>query len=296
MPTPKLLTQQLFRPTEYYQPKTVREAVSLLKYTGSKPICGGTDIMVERDPKIAVLVDLSKLPLGYIKESSGHILIGATTTIRQIELSRLFLREPLNILHDAIRDFGTIQVKNMASIGGNLCNGIPSADTPPALIALDAKVTVSGPRGFRRFPLEKMYRHVRILRLRKGEILTEVRIPRQPAHTAAAYVRIVRSQVDIALVSAAVRITIDEQGKVEDCRIVLGAVAPTSLRARKAENFLRGMVIGKDIIAETGRKASQEARPISDVRASAEYRRAMVAVLVERAIRMATLRLGRVLN
>jgi carbon-monoxide dehydrogenase medium subunit len=286
----------LFRPEEYCQPKTLREAVSLLKYPGSKVVCGATDIMVEKDSRITTMVDLSKLPLNYIKTRKGHVLIGATTTISQIEGSRSFLRRPLNILRDAIRDFGTIQVKNMASIGGNLCNGIPSADTPPALVALGAHVTVCGPHGSRKFPLEKMYRHVRKLNLKKGEILTEVIIPRQAAHTSGAYVRLVRSQVDIALVSAAVTVTLDRRGKVRECRIVLGAVAPTPMRAIMAENYLRGKTIDENVITETSRKASQETKPISDVRASAEYRRAMAAVLVERAIRMAVLRLGRGLN
>jgi carbon-monoxide dehydrogenase medium subunit len=275
---------------------TVQEAVVLLKNHGSKAVCGATDIMVERDPRIATLVDLSKLPLNYIKETRGQVLIGATTTIRQIELSGIFLSQPLNILHDAIRDFGTIQVKNMASIGGNLCNGIPSADTPPALIALDAQVTARGPQGFRRFPLEKMYRYVRRLSLKHGEFLTEITIPRQAAHTAGVYVRLARTQVDISLASAAVKITLDERGAVQNCRIVLGAVAPTPLRARIAENFLCSKVVSQNVIVETGKKASQETKPISDVRASAEYRRDMTAILVERAIRIAVQRLERALN
>lgn len=252
--------------------------------------------MVERDPTIIHLVDLSQLPLNYIQETKGSVLVGATTTIRQIELSPIFRRPPLNILYDAVSEFATVQVRNMASLGGNLCNGIPSADTPPPLIALDALIAVSGPQGPQVFPLEKLYRDVRRLSIRKGEVLTEVRIPRHVPKTSGAYLKLGRSQVDLALVSAAVRITLGDGGRAGGCRIVLGAVAPTPLRARNAEKFLTGRPIDEETVVEAGRVASLEARPISDIRASADYRREMVAVLVERAIRVAVSRLGTVLD
>jgi CO/xanthine dehydrogenase FAD-binding subunit len=252
--------------------------------------------MVERDSTIAHLVDLSRLPLNYIEQRRGSILIGATTTIRQLELSPIFRDQPLDIMYEAVRDFGTIQVRNMGTIGGNVCNGIPSADTPPPLIALDSIVKIAGPRKTRSIPLEELYRHVRTLSIGKGEILMAIKIPKQPSHTAGAYLRLVRSQVDIPLVSAAVKTTLDTKGRIRDCRVVLGAAAPTPLRARKAESFLQGKEFDDEVIAKAAAIASTEAKPISDVRASAEYRRAMTRTLVERAIGMAFSKLRKTNN
>lgn len=249
--------------------------------------------MVEGDDTITTIVDLNRLPLRYIREDRGSVLIGATTTIREIEFSPLFRKAPLDILYDAVRDFGTVQVRNMASLGGNLCNGVPSADTPPSLIALDAVIMITGRRGRRSIPLEKLYRHVRKLSIRRGEILTEVRIPRQLPNTFGTYLRLTRSHVDISVVSAAVRITVDKDRGIEDCRIVLGAVAPTPLRSIRAENYLRGKTIDSVSFTEAGQIASRETRPITDIRASADYRRSMAAVLVERAIRTAISKSGK---
>lgn len=252
---------------------------------------GGTDILVEQNPAVRELVDLSRLPLSYIKRVKNGVLIGATTTIRQIECSSAFDRPPLGILHDAVKDFGTIQIRNMASIGGNVCNGIPSADTPPPLIALDTIAKLEGVDGSRKLPLGDIYRDVRKLSLRRSEILTELRIPEHPPRTAGAFMRLSRSAVDIAIVSAAVRITLDRTSRVTKSRIVLGAIAPTPLRAGKAENYLLGRELDQQTLTEASYIASLESRPIDDVRATARYRREMTPVLVERAIRRAVLRL-----
>ncbi len=246
--------------------------------------------MVERDPDITHLVDLAHLPLNYIKKRGDSVLIGSTTSIRQIELSQLFRKPSLRIVYDAVQDFGTIQVRNMASVGGNLCNGIPSADMPPPLIALDATVRITGPTSSRIATLQSMYRHVRKLALRRGELLTEIRIPKQPPNTVGAYLRLVRTQVDIALASAAVRLTLDKKGRVEDCRVVLGSVAPTPLRAKSTEAFFRKKKIDGETLTQAGRLASRDAQPISDVRATADYRRSVVATLVERAAMVAVSR------
>lgn len=293
MATSSVVTTQLFRPREYYRPVTVREALSYLNHKGAIPMCGGTDVLVEQNPSIKALVDLSRIPLDYIRRVKNGILIGATTTIRQIECSTIFDRPPFDILHDAVRDFGTIQIRNMATVGGNLCNGIPSADMPPPLIALGTIAKLEGANGSRRMPLEKIYRHVRKLSLKKSEILTELRIPPPPPRTAAAFVRLSRSVVDIALVSAAARITLNKAGRVLDDSIVLGAVAPTPLRAQQAENYLLDKKLDGKTLAETARIASLESRPIDDIRATAAYRREMTAVLVHRAIARAGLRLGK---
>jgi carbon-monoxide dehydrogenase medium subunit len=283
---------KLFRPA-YFKPGSVHAATVFLARTrGAKAICGGTDIMVERDPEVTHLVDLAQLPLNYIKKRGDSVLIGSTTSIRQIELSQLFRKSPLRIIYDAVQDFGTIQVRNMASIGGNLCNGIPSAEMPPPLIALDATVRITGPNSSRSVPLQSVYRHVRTLALSRGELLTEIRIPKQPPRTTGAYLRLVRTQVDIALASAAVRLTLDKRSHVADCRVVLGSVAPTPVRAKNAEAFFRKKKIDDDTLAQAGQIASEDARPISDVRATADYRKAIVTTLVERAAKIAISRLA----
>jgi carbon-monoxide dehydrogenase medium subunit len=283
----------LFRPLEYHRPKNVQEAISFLKRKGAVPICGGTDVLVEQNPATKELVDLSRIQLSYIRRVKTGVLIGATTSIRQIELSSVFNPSPFDILHDAVKDFGTIQIRNMASVGGNVCNGIPSADCPPPLIALDAIAKVEGPDGSRRLLLEKLYHNVRKLRLKRGEILTELRIPTPSPRTAAAFVRLSRSVVDISLVSAAIRITLDEANRVTENRIVLGAVAPIPLRAKRAEEHFLGKKIEQRTLTEVSHVASLESRPIDDVRATANYRREMVAVLVHRAIRCAMSRMER---
>jgi carbon-monoxide dehydrogenase medium subunit len=256
-------------------------------------MCGGTDVLVEQNPTIRELVDLSRLPLSYIRPAKNGILIGATTTIRQIECSSVLDRPPLDVLHDAVKDFGTVQIRNMATVGGNVCNGIPSADTPPPLIALGTIAKLEGPDGSRKLPLEAIYRYVRKLSLKRSEILTELRIPAPRSRTAAAFVRLTRSAVDIALVSAAVRVGLDKTNRVTESRIVLGAVAPIPLRAKNAENYLLGRVLDQKTLTEASHIASLESRPIDDVRATAQYRREMTAVLVERAIRRAISRLGK---
>ena len=287
------IASELFRPVEYHRPSTVTEAVLLVKRSGAIPMCGGTDVLVEQNPTVRELVDLSRLPLSYIRRMGNGILIGATTRISQIERSSMLNRPPFDIIRDAVKDFGTIQIRNMATIGGNVCNGIPSADTPPPLIALDTVVKVEGVNGSRKLPLEQMYRHVRKLSLKRGEILTELRIPMPPSRTAAAYVRLSRSEVDIALASAAVRISLDRRDRVTANRIVLGAVAPIPLRARKSEDYLLGRVLDQQTLTECSHLASEESRPIDDVRATAQYRREMITVLVERAIRRAVSKLRR---
>lgn len=274
----------LFRPQEYHRPSTIQEAISFLKLKGAVPICGGTDVLVKQKPETKYLVDLRGLPLSYLKRVKNGLLIGATTSIRQIELSSILNPPPYDVLHDAVRDFGSVQIRNMASVGGNVCNGIPSADCPPALIALNTVAKVAGPSGSRRVLLEKIYRHVRKLTLKRSEILTELKIPKFPPRTAAAFFRLSRSIVDISLVSAAVRITLDEANRVKDSRVVLGAVAPVPLRARKAEKRFLGKKIDQRTITEVAHAASLESRPIDDVRATANYRREMVEVLVGRAI------------
>jgi carbon-monoxide dehydrogenase medium subunit len=166
-----------------------------------------------------------------------------------------------------------------------MCNAIPSADSPPSLMALDAKVQISSLEGERIIPLENFFVNVRITDLKKEEMVTEIQIPKLLPRTGASFIKLGRAADDIAVVNVAARVTLGQGEKIQDVRLILGAVAPTPLRARKAEAHL--MKAGVEGIPEAARIAADEAKPISDVRASLEYRRDMCRVLSQRAFRTA---------
>ncbi len=277
-----------FRPEEYFQPKTLEEAISYLSKhpKEAKVIAGGTDLLVNKPPETRYLVDITRTQINYIEENHGGIRIGATTNFSSIEKSELLQDGPYRVLAEAAHEVGHINVRHLATIGGNICNAVPSADAPIPLIALDAGAVIAGPAGERIVPLEDFFTFVRETVLKEGELLREIRIPRQPAHTGASFKKIGRTKVDIALVNVAVRVTLKDD-VCGDVRIVLGAVAPTPMRAVKAEALLRDKKPDEALLEEAGEIASQEIKPISDVRCSAEYRREASKVLVKRALKEA---------
>jgi len=278
---------------EYFEPSTLEEAFSLLnKYDGEiKVLGGGTDLLVamkERELTPPYIMNIKGIPgLDYIKyEEKGDLRIGALTTIRTIETSKV-IREKFSVLAQAAGLLGSIQVRNRATIGGNLCNAAPSAETAPALIGLKAKMKLVSSKGERVVPLEEFFVGPGVTVLKKGEILSEIIVPFSPSYTKGVYIKYSpRKAMDIAVVGVAVVATLSTEEKVwEDVNIVLGAVAPTPLRARKAEEALRGKKISEDLVEKAGQLAYEEVCPISDVRASDDYRKEMVKVLVEKAIR-----------
>jgi carbon-monoxide dehydrogenase medium subunit len=187
---------------------------------------------------------------------------------------------------EAAHSMANNQVRNRGTIGGNIVNAVPSADLPPILIALDARVTLVGPGGTRTLPLEQFFTGPGQSVIGVGEILTEVVIPDQPT-TGSAYFKFgLRHSGALAVVGVAAAVTV-KADRVEDVRIVLGAVAPTPMRAREAERSLMGKVVSEDLLEEAGRRAAAECRPISDIRGSEEYRRDMVRVFTKRALRKA---------
>ncbi|MEE9519204.1 MAG: FAD binding domain-containing protein, partial [bacterium] len=191
---------------------------------------------------------------------------------------------PLNIISEASGEIGHYNLRHLATIGGNLCNAVPSADAAIPLIALDAEAVIAGVDGDRIVKFEDFFTFVQETVLDESEIQKEIRIPQQPPGTGASFKRIGRTNVDIALVNAAVRLVLDGDGVCADSRIVLGAVAPTPIRARRAEEMLIGRKLTAELIEEAAETAAQGTKPISDVRASAEYRREMSRVLVKRAL------------
>jgi carbon-monoxide dehydrogenase medium subunit len=175
-------------------------------------------------------------------------------------------------------------IRNVATIGGNLCNAAPSADTAPALIGLSAKGKVVGPAGEKLVPLEEFFTGPGCIVCEPGELLVEVQVPVPPPGTKGVYLKHGRSAIDLATVGVAVIMTLEPGVVCRDVKIVLGAVAPTPMRAKKAEEILRGKKVEPVLIEKSAQVAADEARPITDVRASAEYRKEMVKVYTRRAI------------
>jgi carbon-monoxide dehydrogenase medium subunit len=274
----------------YLEPTTIKEAVSLLsKYDGrAKVIAGGTDLLVQIRDKVILpeyVVDITYLPgLDYISyDKKQGLKIGALTTIRALEKSGELL-QACPVIAQSAGLLGSVAIRNVATVGGNLCNAAPSADTAPALIGLSARAKIVGPGGERVVPLEEFFTGPGQTVLKTGEMLAEIQVPVPPPGTKGAYLKHSRSAVDLATVGVAVIMVLDSGEVCKDVKIVLGAVAPTPMRAKKAEEILRGKKIGPALIEKAAESASVEAKPITDVRASAEYRREMVKVFTRRAI------------
>jgi len=278
---------------EYLRPKTIQEACSLLSQYGDKArvMAGGTDLLVKMKDRAVTpqyLIGLSGIPnLDYIEADAEGLRIGALATIKSI-IDSSVIQERFRLLADAASKMATVQVRNMGTVGGNLCNAAPSADSAPPLICLGAKAKLVGLKGERVIALEEFFTGPGETVLKAGEILTEVQVPNQPAHTGGAYQKISRVAVDLAVVGVAALVTLEgKNGLCSEARITLGAVAPTPIRAKRAEGVLKGKKIEDGLVEEAGRVASEEARPITDVRGSVYHRTEMVRVLTKRAIRQA---------
>jgi len=278
----------------YLAPESIEEAVSLLgRYDGkARVIAGGTDLMVQikdRVIKPEYVVDIENIPgLDYVEYDEGSGLrIGALTSIRALEKSAE-LRQRYPVITQAAGRLGTVAIRNVATVGGNLCNAMPSAEMSQALVALSAKVKVVGPEGERVVNLEDFFTGVGTTVLKKGEVLVEIQVPVLQSGTYGMYMRhSIRESLDLAIINVAVVITLEPgDGKCKGVKIVVGAVAPTPMRARKAEYVLRGKKIDEALIVEAARVASEEAHPREgSVRGSAEYKKEMVKVYTGRAIR-----------
>ncbi|MBU2497614.1 MAG: xanthine dehydrogenase family protein subunit M [Proteobacteria bacterium] len=278
---------------EYLEPMTIEEAVSLLsRYGGdATPIAGGTDLMLKMRTEVIspkVLVDIGSIrELDYIEyNNSGGLAIGALTTIRSLENSS-DLQRTFPVISMAARQLGSVAIRNVATIGGNICNAAPSAETAPGLIALAATCKITGPGNERTVSLEDFLVGPGMTILREGELLKEIQVPPLDPHARGVYLKhSPRGTIDLALVGVAVVATLDsDDGIFQDIKIALGAVAPTPIRAHRAEETLKGNRITEALINETAEIAASEAHPISDVRASAEYRAEMVKVFTRRALK-----------
>ena len=280
----------LFRPREYYRPEDLREAAWLLASSSGKArvIAGGTDLLVDRPPEVERLIDISDLDLNYIRKEKDGIHIGAAAILDSIESSPVLSSGPYRVVSEAAGMIATPTVRNMATVGGNICNASPAADLPLALMVLDATVKVVGLSGSRTLSIGDFFEDVNRTGLGEDELLVEVHIPIGSANSSAAFMKLRHHQtaIDLAIVNVATRLTYSNN-ICEDARIALGAVAKTPVYARKAQKLLIGSRIDAGLINRAAEAASEESKPIDDVRASAGYRKRMVTVLVRRALEAA---------
>lgn len=277
---------------DFYQPATLQEASRLLKEKGpgGRFLAGGTDLVIAMKEKGLLpkyIVDLKRLPsLSGIRENrDGSISLGALTTLHEIENSTL-IKNKYPFLAQSAAEVGSIQIRNRATIGGNLANASPSADTSPALMALGATATIASASGERKIAVEEFFKGPGQNAMNPDEILTEVTIPKTAANLVGDYIKFSpREMMDLAYVGVAVVYSLaSNDRKCTGVRIVLGAVAPTPIRAKRAEAVLEGQVLSEALAAKVGQIAAEEAKPISDVRSSADYRRAMVGTMTKRAV------------
>jgi CO/xanthine dehydrogenase FAD-binding subunit len=279
------------KPFGYVAARDAKHAIALLAEHGAaaKILAGGTDLLVElkdtqRPP--GILVDISRAQdLKDIVLTDEGLRIGTLATHGEIMRSAV-IRDLCPALIEAAHSIGAVQTRNLGTIGGNLMTCVPSMDSGPALIALEAQVTVAGADGQRRMPLADLFVGPRRTSLAAGQLLVEIIIPKSNLGKPAAFQKFgLRKGQALALVNAAAAFWLDDsKGSFAAPRIALGAVAPTVIRAPKAEAYLDGRKVTAEAMAEAGRIAATEAKPISDFRASADYRRDLIAVLVKRAL------------
>jgi carbon-monoxide dehydrogenase medium subunit len=249
-------------------------------------IVGGTNVIPDmraRAIKPAVLIDISRLKnLSYIKEDKKKIRIGALTTISELASSKV-IREYASILSQAANQLGNPLVRNRATIGGNLADASPAADTAVPLLALEAMVVTGGDgRKGKQIPVDQFFTGPNKTVLKKGELIKEIIFSKPNSNTRMGYLKLgLRNAMAISVVSVAFLMEM-EKGKFKKARIGLGAVAPTPLRAYRTEEMLVGKEITAKLVNECCNEIVKEIRPISDIRASAEYRKEMTSVLLGR--------------
>jgi carbon-monoxide dehydrogenase medium subunit len=279
------------RPFEYAAPATAQEAIALLAEHGdrAKVLGGGTDLIVDLKHKpgnVSLLVDVSSIPefLG-IEETDEGLRIGSMAKYGEIMAHPLCLEYTPEIVA-ASHTVGAVQTRNLGTIGGNLVTCVPSADSAPSLLVLDAEVTVAGSGGNRRMPLQEFFVGPRKTCLQPHELLMDIRIPKANLGKPSHFLKFgLRKGQALALVNAAAALWLDDKKQIAEPRIAIGAVAPTPIRAPKAEAHLAGKKPTDELLSEAAEIAVSECKPIDDFRASANYRRQLVRTLTFRCLK-----------
>ena len=279
-------------PFEIFQPSSLREASAIVKEKGlgGRFLAGGTDLLIavkEKGLTPGYIVDLKRIAglSGIREEKDGSVAIGALTTMREVETSPVVLKK-YPFLAQSAAEVGSVQIRNRATIGGNMANATPSADVAPALLVLEAKAKIAGLNGERTIELEQLFRGPGQTVMSPEEILTAIVIPPVSPALVGEYIKFSpREMMDLAYIGVSVALVLNgNQKRCEKARIALGAVSPTPMRARGAENLLEGQILTEELAEKAGAEAAAESKPISDVRSSAEYRREMVRVNTKRAL------------
>jgi len=283
---------------DYKKPQNLKEVFSLLKKYGPKAtlIAGGTDVMVKiRKTKKApeVLISLRGLnDLRYIRKNDGYH-IGALTTHRMLEQSDLVKNE-LSALHDGASEVGSVQIRNVATVGGNVCNAAPSADTSGPLLAFDATVILEGPEGRRSVPIADFFTGTYRTARNPEEVLVEFQIPAETKGFGSAYWKHSRRKaMELPLLGISVALRLSDNKEISDARISLTVAAPTPIRAYKAEDFLAGKPLTDDVLREAGKIASSSdcCSLRNSLRCESWYREKIIQVYVPRMARLAAKRI-----
>ena len=272
----------------YHKPTTLVEAAALLAEDGRTIIAGGTDLLVNPRYMVGVreVVDIRKLGLNYIRVENGWLHIGAGATMRTVAQQATLQRLANGILARGAAVCGSPNIRNMATLVGNIASALPSADTPPALLALNAEVVLVGTNGERVVPLDNFFVGP-AQSVRERELISELRIPLVDSDDLrGGFYKIGRTAEDISMVNAAATLKI-QGGTITRARLVLGAVAPVPLRVTRAEEALAGQLATEETFQRAAELVRDEVRPITDHRATAAYRRKMSSVTAVRALRQA---------
>ena len=281
---------------KYLRPATLGECVEALAELGDEAVllAGGTDLIPKmRQGKLSVqaVIDLSRIPeLSRIEEGETGVTIGSMCRLRRLAKDAPF-SGPLSVISQCAGHVSSMQVRNIATLGGNICNASPAADTVPGLLLLDAAALIFGKDGTREVPLVDFFTGPGETVMGPCEVLTGVFVSYAPDNTGAAYLKYaIRGDTDISIVGAGARLTLDADGRISDARIALAAAGPTPLRMMREEQMLTGMMPDDALFGEVAASCAESCCPVTDHRASESYRRDMVRLWVESALHGAVLR------
>ena len=283
---------------DYYIPESLKEAYELYEKfkVRARYIAGGTDLLVRinaesrcEQPQLVFAPD-ALISLRRIKSlqgitQNGGLSLGATTTLREIERDAA-IAQNYPALTEAISVLAHPQIRNVATVGGNICNASPCADSVPPLMVMDAVLVLEGPGGKREVPLSEFFAGPGLIRIESGEILTQIKVSKLAPNTRLKFLETGRLAQDIAVVNAAALLVMENK-KCVKCRLAVGSVAPVPLRLTEAESMIDGNELTPDLLNAVAKIVEQEVNPISDVRSTEEYRRTVSGVLVKRAIQEA---------
>jgi carbon-monoxide dehydrogenase medium subunit len=274
---------------EYLRPKTIPEAIAFLQRYGddAKILSGGQSLIPMMKLRLArpgYLVDINRIAgLSHTKEEDGFLKIGGLTREAELEASPV-VRAKYPIIIDTAHVIADPQVRNLATVAGNLAHGDPANDHPATMLVLGAQIVATGPKGERVIAVEDFFLSLFSTALQYDEILTEIRIPIPPPRSGGAYFKLERKVGDFATAAVAAQLTLDGNGVCQKVGIGLTNVGPTPIKARKGEDFLRGKKLDGSTIAQTAQLAADESEPSADLRGPVEYKKSLVKELTKRAL------------